>query len=61
MHFIVVCRQLGDSVQFPIDGEDIKQVRLDAKKEGRRIFGYAGSGGDALDPSVSLRQVEEKG
>ena len=60
MHFIAVCRQLGDSVQFPLDGEDIKQVRLDAKATARKIFDYKGSGGDALDPSVSLRQVEEK-
>jgi hypothetical protein len=59
-HHIVVGRQFGDSVQFPAEGGDIKQVRQEAKAEARRIFDYKGPGGDAADPSVSLRQVEEK-
>lgn len=55
--FIAVARQYGDSVQFPLEADDIKDARIFAKTEARRIFDYKGQGDD---PSVSVRQVQEK-
>ncbi len=58
MLFKATARQYNDTVEFEIEADDVKQARIDAKKEARRIFDYTGVGDD---PGVYLRQAKVKG
>jgi len=58
VQFKVIAKRYGDTVEFYISADDIKDALVSARVEAHRIFGSAP--GDSGAPTVSVKPVIEK-
>ena len=58
MQFKVIAKRYGDSVEFFVDGTDVKAALQAAHGEANRVFGY--EVGELGAPTVAVKSVVEE-